>query len=134
MITNFSQFLNEGKREQDKINQLLDKGVARLSREEKALLDRLVRGGILEQPKPTKPTNPKVTVYSTPSCGYCVQLKDWLRKNKIEFTDIDVSRNQEAARYIIGKSGQRGVPQTEIKGEVVVGFDPDRIMELIRGY
>lgn len=131
MTIKFEQFVNEGKREQDKINQLLDKGVARLSREEKALLDRLVRGGLLEQPKPVKP---KVTVYSTPSCGYCVQLKTWLKKNNIEFTDIDVSRNQEAARYIFGKSGQRGVPQTEIKGEIVVGFDPERIMELLRGY
>lgn len=131
MKTKFEQFLNEGKREQEMINKLLDKGVDRLSREEKALLDRLVKGGILEQS--AKP-NPKVTVYSTPTCGYCVQLKNWLMKNNIVFTEIDVYRNQAAARYIMGKSGQGGVPQTEIKGEVVVGFDPNRIIELLRGF
>ena len=51
-----------------------------------------------------------VKVYSTGSCPYCHMVKDFLKKNKIKFEDIDVSCNHEAANDMIEKSGQMGVP------------------------
>ncbi|MDY0255277.1 MAG: glutaredoxin domain-containing protein, partial [Tenuifilaceae bacterium] len=72
-----------------------------------------------------------VTVYSTPTCSWCNTLKAHLRKHRIRFTDIDVSRNQSAADEMVRRSGQRGVPQTDIGGEMIVGFNQARINELL---
>lgn len=65
----------------------------------------------------------RVKVYSTPVCPHCVMLKDWLRGKGIRFEDIDVSINREAAREMVSKSGQMGVPVVEINGKIIVGFD-----------
>ena len=73
--------------------------------------------------KVVKEKNSKVIVYSTPTCPYCNALKDFLKENKIKFENIDVSKNQKAAREIVKKSGQTGVPVTIINGKVIVGFD-----------
>lgn len=72
-----------------------------------------------------------VTVYSTPTCSWCNTLKAYLRKHRIRFTDIDVSRNQSVADEMVRRSGQRGVPQTDIGGEMIVGFNQTRISELL---
>jgi glutaredoxin-like YruB-family protein len=73
----------------------------------------------------------KVKVYSTPACPYCYVLKDFLREHKIEFEDVDVSTDQQAAEEMIRKSGQMGVPVTEIDGEIVVGFDKEKLEKLL---
>jgi len=49
--------------------------------------------------------------------------KDFLKANNIEFKEIDVSLDQQAAQEMVNKSGQMGVPQLEINGEIIVGFD-----------
>lgn len=72
-----------------------------------------------------------VTVYSTPTCSWCNTLKSHLRKNRIHFTDIDVSADPSLAEELVRKSGQQGVPQTEIDGEIIVGFDKNRINKLL---
>jgi len=77
------------------------------------------------------PSQPDVTVYSTPTCTWCNALKTHLRKHKIRFTDIDVSRDASLAEELVRKSGQQGVPQTEINGEIIVGFDKTRINKLL---
>ena len=74
---------------------------------------------------------PKITVYSTPTCGYCRMLKDYLQSRKIEFTDIDVSLNQEKAQEMFDKSGQFGVPVIDVDGKIVIGFDKRRLEELL---
>lgn len=73
----------------------------------------------------------RVTVYSTPSCPWCNTLKTYLRKNGIRFSDIDVSRDMRAAEEMVRKSGQQGVPQTDINGTVIIGFDQKRINQLL---
>ena len=73
----------------------------------------------------------RVTVYSTPTCSWCTTLKTHLKKNGIRFQDIDVSRDQNAAQEMQRKSGQMGVPQTDIDGQVIVGFDKTRINTLL---
>jgi len=73
----------------------------------------------------------KIKVYSTPACPYCYALKDFLREHKIEFEDVDVSTDQQAAEEMIRKSGQMGVPVTEIDGEIVVGFDKEKLEKLL---
>jgi len=72
-----------------------------------------------------------VIVYSTPTCPHCTNLKNYLRKNNIPFRDIDVSKDQNAAQQMVQKSGQQGVPQADINGQIVVGFDKMKIDKLL---
>jgi len=78
-----------------------------------------------------KPAQKPVILYSTPTCSWCRTIKDYFRKNNIKFRDIDVSRDQKAAEEMVKRSGQQGVPQTVIAGQVVVGFDKARIDQLL---
>jgi len=73
----------------------------------------------------------KVRVFSTPGCPYCYTLKEFLKEHGIEFEDIDVSTNGEAAKEMIEKSGQMGVPVVEIDGQIVIGFDKEKICQLL---
>lgn len=73
----------------------------------------------------------KVKVYSTPTCPYCFTLKEFLKEHGIEFEDIDVSQDKEAAREMIEKTGQRGVPVAQIDGDFVIGFNKEKISKLL---
>ena len=72
-----------------------------------------------------------VKIYSTPNCPYCKLAKQFLTENNISFEDIDVSSNQLAAQEMIGRSGQMGVPVIDIDGQLVVGFDKNKIKQLL---
>ena len=72
-----------------------------------------------------------VTVYTTPTCSWCNTLKTYLRTIRYPYNEVDVSRDPSAAEELVRKSGQHGVPQTEIEGTIVVGFDKKRINELL---
>ncbi|MEK6564348.1 MAG: glutaredoxin domain-containing protein [Candidatus Omnitrophota bacterium] len=74
---------------------------------------------------------PEVTVYSTPSCSYCIRLKSYLNQKGINFTNIDVSSDAQSLEKMISLSGQMGVPVININGEIVVGFDKDKIDRLL---
>ena len=73
----------------------------------------------------------KVTVYSTPVCPYCHALKEFLKDKNIQFEDVDVSLNEKYAEELVKKSGQMGVPVVDIDGEIVVGFDREKIVKLL---
>lgn len=72
-----------------------------------------------------------VRLFTTPNCVYCATLKAFLKKQNIEFQEIDVAKDMEARKEMIEKSGQMGVPVTEIDGQIVVGFDKVKISELL---
>ncbi len=74
---------------------------------------------------------PKVRVFSTPSCPYCYTLKEWLKEHQVEFEDIDVTKDTQARDEMIKKSKQMGAPVVEIDGEVIVGFDKEKICQLL---
>lgn len=94
----------------------------------KAIFDEAV---FIAKAKKEGKTIKRVTVYSTPSCSWCNTLKTHLRKSNIRFNDIDVSKNQTAAEEMKRKSGQQGVPQTDINGDIIVGFDKVKINRLL---
>ena len=73
----------------------------------------------------------KVKVYSTPTCPYCVRLKEFLRGNNIGFDDIDVSSDPAAGQKMVERSGQMGVPVLDIDGEIIVGFDKQKITQAL---
>lgn len=72
-----------------------------------------------------------VKIYSTPTYPWCIRTKQFLKDNNIVFEDIDVSVNQTAAEEIVRKSGQMGVPVLDIEGEIIVGFDKERIQQTL---
>jgi glutaredoxin-like YruB-family protein len=73
----------------------------------------------------------KIKVYSTQFCPYCVSLKEFLKENGIVFEEVDVSADSAAQKEMIEKSGQMGVPVTEIGNDIVVGFDKETILQLL---
>ncbi len=73
----------------------------------------------------------KVTVYSTPTCPFCIRAKQFLKENSVQYSDIDVSSDQVKAQEMIDRSGQMGVPVIDVDGTIVVGFDKDKIKEAI---
>jgi len=68
-----------------------------------------------------------VTIYSTPSCAYCVMAKDYLSSKNIKFTDYDVSQDRTKADEMVKKSGQMGVPVLDVNGTIIIGFDKNKI-------
>jgi glutaredoxin-like YruB-family protein len=73
----------------------------------------------------------RVTVYSTPTCSWCTTLKRHLDQHGVRYKEVDVSRDQKAAEQMVKKSGQQGVPQTDINGQMIIGFDKTRINSLL---
>ena len=74
---------------------------------------------------------PKVIVFSTPPCSYCNAAKRYFRERNIRFTDVDVSRDQSAARDMMRKTGQMGVPVILINNKPIVGFDRSKINQML---
>lgn len=74
----------------------------------------------------TKP-QPRVIVFSTPTCSFCNMAKKYFREKGVRFKDVDVSRDPIAARDMLRRSGQQGVPVIDIGGRIVVGFDRGKI-------
>lgn len=70
---------------------------------------------------------PKVVVYSTTICPWCHRAKSYLREKGVPFKDILVDRDQNAAREMIKRSGQMGVPVIMIGNKPIVGFDKVKI-------
>ncbi len=73
----------------------------------------------------------KVTIYSTPTCGYCNMAKDFFKENDIEFEEFNVAEDEEKRNEMIQKSGQMGVPVIYVDDEMSVGFDKARLTELL---
>lgn len=66
---------------------------------------------------------PSVTVYSTPTCPYCVMAKQYLSARNVKYTDVDVSQDQAAGMRMVQQTGETGVPQININGNWILGFD-----------
>ena len=69
----------------------------------------------------------RVVVYSTPTCVWCARAKTYLKSQGVPFRDVDVSRDPAAARDLVRRTGQMGVPVVEIDGQSIIGFDQARI-------
>lgn len=72
-----------------------------------------------------------IQVFSTPTCPYCTKVKQWLDENDYEYEDHNVAEDKDKAREMIKKTGQKGVPQTFVGEEAVVGYRPEKIEEAI---
>ncbi|MEZ4222370.1 MAG: thioredoxin family protein [Polyangiaceae bacterium] len=73
----------------------------------------------------------RVRVYVTDSCPWCTRVKSYLRQHHVSFSEVNVQHDESAAREMVRRSGQQGVPQVDIDGRMIVGFDKPRIDSLL---
>jgi glutaredoxin-like YruB-family protein len=72
-----------------------------------------------------------VVIYTTPTCGYCQQVKNYLSRRGVSYVERDLSRDPGAAAEMVRLTGQQGVPVTVIDGQPVLGADMQRIDQLL---
>jgi len=68
-----------------------------------------------------------IKVFSTKTCPWCTKVKEYLQNKGVEFETVDVSANREAAMEMVKKTGQMGVPVTQIGEKYIVGYNPEAI-------
>ena len=74
----------------------------------------------------------KVKIYTTVTCVYCKKAKEFCKENKVEYEEIDVGKDVKAAKEMVEKSGQMGVPVIEVNGKFIVGFDKPALMKELK--
>ena len=72
-----------------------------------------------------------VKLFTTPACPYCFTLTEFLKEHNIKFKEIDVSQDEKAREEMIKKAGKMEVPVVEIDGQIVIGFDKEKICKLL---
>ena len=73
----------------------------------------------------------RVVVYSGPGCPACWSAKAYLRKRGINFRPVDIAQDHHTAERLVRRSGQMAVPQIDIDGHLIVGFDQAKIDRLL---
>ena len=73
----------------------------------------------------------KIEIYSTPTCGFCKQAKEFLTENNIPFVDYNVATDAEKRNELVEKSGQMGVPVIDVDGQIMVGYDRATLAKLV---
>lgn len=74
---------------------------------------------------------PRVIVFTTPTCGYCTKAKSYLRKNGIKFKEVDITRDPDGARDVRRMSGASSVPVIMVGNRAVIGFDKSKLDRLL---
>lgn len=72
-----------------------------------------------------------VAIYSTPTCHFCQMTKDFFAEHNVEYTSYDVSKDLEKRQEMFDMTKQMGVPVIAIGKDVVIGFDKDKLSELL---
>lgn len=72
-----------------------------------------------------------VIIYSTQTWPWCTKVKDYLDSKNVSYVDYDVAKDRDKAMEMVKKSNQQGVPVLDIDGDIVVGFDQNKINDLL---
>jgi len=73
----------------------------------------------------------EIIIYSTPSCTYCNLAKDFFKANNVKYTEYNVASDHDKRKEMIDKTGQMGVPVIDIGGEIVVGFNEEKVKSVL---
>ena len=66
---------------------------------------------------------PKIEIYGTETCGYCTAARMLLKKKGFDYEDILISKDEQALRRMLDRSGRQSVPQIFINDQPIGGFD-----------
>ncbi len=75
---------------------------------------------------------PKILLYRTLTCPWCHKTEEFFKAHKIKYKSIDVGSDYKAAREMVEKSGQMGVPVIDIDGQIIVGYDEPRLRKVLK--
>jgi glutaredoxin 3 len=73
-----------------------------------------------------------IKLYSTSTCGYCRMVKNFLRERNVSFTEYDIENDKRKMQEMVHRSGQTGVPVLDIDGKIIVGFNREKIEQLLK--
>ena len=73
-----------------------------------------------------------VKIYTTPTCIYCKMTKEFFGKNSVQYQELNVATDEKAREEMINKSHQFGVPVIDVDGQITIGFDKEKISELLQ--
>ncbi|MBU5688389.1 MAG: glutaredoxin family protein [Candidatus Aenigmarchaeota archaeon] len=74
----------------------------------------------------------EVILYSADWCPWCQRTKMFLKENKIKFKEVNVDKDPNAARELIEKTGQMGIPVTLVDGKPIIGYDVPRLKQALK--
>jgi glutaredoxin-like YruB-family protein len=72
-----------------------------------------------------------ISIYSTPTCHFCQVAKEYFKENNLSYTEYNVASDAERRAEMIKKSGQLGVPVIVIGNDIVVGFNQEKVKNLL---
>ncbi|OPJ54704.1 glutaredoxin family protein [Alkalithermobacter paradoxus] len=72
----------------------------------------------------------KIEIFTSNTCGYCHTAKEYFDEKKIEYVEHNISEDSTARKKLMSM-GYMSVPVIVIEGEEVLGFDKNRIEELL---
>ncbi|HYH04083.1 MAG TPA: glutaredoxin family protein [Bacillota bacterium] len=73
----------------------------------------------------------EVIVYTTPTCPWCTKVKGYLNEKGIQYREVDVATDGDAARKMVEVTGQRSVPVIAKGEQYVIGFNPEQIDQMV---
>lgn len=76
-------------------------------------------------------TEKKVVIFTQPGCPPCQTAKAYLTQKGIPFEDRDVTKDPAAVQDMVNKYGSRSTPTIVIGDEVMIGFDPKRLDQIL---
>ncbi|WP_291651609.1 glutaredoxin domain-containing protein [Clostridium sp.] len=68
-----------------------------------------------------------IKIYSTSWCPSCIKAKRFFEMKGWDYKEINVADKHEDREEVFKVSGQRTVPVIDIDGEIIVGFDKNKI-------
>ena len=72
-----------------------------------------------------------IKIYTTPSCAFCKQAKEYFKSEGLEYTEYDVSKDTDKQKEMMDKTGQFSVPVIDIDGKVMVGFNKSKVNQAL---
>lgn len=73
----------------------------------------------------------QVSIYTTPTCGYCKMAKEFFTEKGVAYNEYNVGVDLEKRKEMIEKSGQMGVPVIFVDNDMVIGFDKAKLSSLL---
>jgi len=73
-----------------------------------------------------------VIIYTTPTCVYCKMAKEFFKQNNVEFEEKNLVSDEAAREEAVQKSGQMGVPVIDVDGQIMVGFDKEKLSKILK--
>lgn len=72
-----------------------------------------------------------VKIYTVTGCPQCKKTKDYLKEHNIDFEEINVSDNQDKVKELQEISGKMTTPTLDIEGQIIIGFDQEKIRKTL---